>query len=158
MYRKIFILLFIFFSCVPHFAFGQCDHTLLENSLLNLEKYTYLQHFRIKSAHHSLNSTCAQFSVNLTKGITYVFTTENDRSEEGSAIVKLHDDFKYYSGNMAEDERLLPGFSFICGKSGIYYLTITFDNHGPGCAVVIMSMLNEQKPNRVNIDIIQNTM
>ena len=162
LYKNPFILLFVFTSCVVFPAFGQCDYTLMEKSKLDVEKYTYLQHFKMKSAHHSTTASCAQFSVNLAKGITYVFTTENDRTQDGRAIVKLSDDFTYYTSNVltaTEDEgedRLLQGFSFICGKSGIYYLTIKFENNGPGCAVIIMSMLNEQKPSRVNIDIIKN--
>jgi hypothetical protein len=136
----------VFFLIVlQNIGFAQCDQTLLETSKLEVEKFTYLQHFRIKSARHTPNATSAQFSVNLNKGTTYVFSAVNDRSVEGKAIVKLYDDFKYYTGNETEDKRLLKGFSFSCNKTGTYYLTIKFDNNGPGCAIVIMSMVNQKE-------------
>lgn len=141
--RPICVILFLFF--LQNSSFAQCDQSLLENSKLEVAKFTYLQHFRIKSARHTPNATSAQFSVNLNKGTTYVFSTVNDRSIEGKAIVKLYDDFKYYTGNETEDKRLLKGFSFSCNKTGTYYLTIKFDNNGPGCAIVIMSMLNQKE-------------
>ena len=124
-------------------GYGQCDQTLLDNSKLEVDKFTYLQHFRIKSARQTQNATCAQFSVNLSKGTNYIFSAVNDRTQEGKAVVKLYDDFKYYAGNETDDKRLLKGFSFNCNKTGVYYLTIKFDNGGPGCAVVLMSMVNK---------------
>jgi hypothetical protein len=137
--------LVLFLAFINSTVQAQCDQSLLENSRLEIEKFTYLQHFRIKSARHTPNATSAQFSVNLTKGNTYVFTAVNDRSQDGKAIVKLYDDFKYYTGNETEDKRLLKGFSFSCNKTGTYYLTIKFDNSGPGCAIVIMSMVNQKE-------------
>lgn len=142
---KCFFILLIIKIVITQNLFGQCEFTILENSNIQVEKYTYLQHFRIKSARHSENATSAQFSISLTKGTTYLFSAENDPSQEGRAIVKLYDDFKYYTGNVTKDDRLLKGFSFACYKSGVYYLTIKFSNGGPGCAIVVMSMMNNVK-------------
>ncbi len=135
----------ILFALTQNSALAQCDQSLLENSRLEVEKHTYLQHFRIKSARHTPNATSAQFSVSLTKGNTYIFSAFNDQSQEGKAVVKLYDDFKYYTGNETDDKRLLKGFSFSCNKTGTYYLTIKFNNNGPGCTIVVMSMLNTNK-------------
>ncbi len=138
-----FFLIFFLFNTVLDIK-AQCDQSLFDQSKLELGKHTYLQHFRIRSAKHNPNATSAQFAVQLTKGNTYLITAVNDASLQGKAIVKLYDDFKYYTGNLTADERILKGFSFTCNKTGVYYLTVKFDNNGPGCAFIFLSLINKE--------------
>ncbi|HON18067.1 MAG TPA: hypothetical protein PK990_02745 [Salinivirgaceae bacterium] len=142
--RLLRFLVFITILASSGSTFAQCDQTLFEQSKIELGKHTYLQHFRIKSSKHNPNATSAQFAVQLTKGTTYLISAVNDASLPGKAIIKLYDDFKYFTGNVTSDQRILKGFSFTCNKTGNYYITVKFDNNGPGCAIIFLSMVNKE--------------
>lgn len=126
---------------------AQCDNTLIDSCKAKLGETTYLKHFKVRFAKGSKNRQAgsANFSVYLTKGTLYKFTTANDKTLEGKAIIKLYDDFRFYGGNVDEKSKTtVPSFGLLCQKTGIYYLTIKFHDEKEGCAAVMLSM-KEQK-------------
>jgi len=146
MKTKIFIALAAFFA-ISISVNAQCDNTLIDSCKANLGETIYLKHFKVRFAKGSKSRQAgsANFSVYLTKGTLYKFTTANDKTLEGKAIIKLYDDFRFYGGNIDEKSKTIASsFGLLCQKTGIYYLTIKFHDEKEGCAAVMLSM-KEQK-------------
>jgi len=142
------LLIFSIFTLSLHFSFGQCNNDLIDICKSKLTKTTYLKHFKVrfsKSGKRRKAST-ANFSVYLNKGTFYKFSTANDSTKNGTAVIKLYDDFRYYGGNInTKTKELANAFGFLCQKTGIYYLTIKFKDGEEGCAVVMLSMRKKKE-------------
>lgn len=146
-YTRILILIvFLFFSQFS--AIGQCNNNLIDICKTKLTKTTYLKHFKVRFAKSTKRqkASSANFSVYLNKGTLYKFTTTNDSTKNGVAIIKLYDDFRYYGGNIDQKtKKISDSFGFLCRKTGIYYLTIKFKDGQEGCAVIMLSMKKKKK-------------
>ncbi len=130
------------------FGFGQCNNDLIDICKSKLTKTTYLKHFKVRFAKSSKrkNASSANFSVYLNKGNFYKFSTANDTTKKGKAIIKLYDDFRFYGGNInSKTKEIADAFGFLCQKTGIYYLTIKFKDGEEGCAAVMLSMREKKK-------------
>lgn len=142
------ITLFIALLFAYSSASGQCNNSLIDHCKEKLTKTTYLKHFKVRFAKSTKRrkASAANFSVYLNKGNIYKFTTANDTTRKGVAIIKLYDDFKYYGGNInPKTKKISDNFGIMCQKTGIYYLTIKFKDGEEGCAVVMLSMKKKKK-------------
>ena len=130
------------------FGFSQCNYSLLDSAKKDMGATTYLKHFKIRFAkpHRKRKISVANFSVYLSKGNTYLFVSRNDKTQKGRAIVKLYDDFSYFGGNVnPKTSEIKKSFGFYCQKTGVYYLTIRFNDRNPGCAVVLLALKSKRK-------------
>lgn len=109
---------------------------------------TYLKHFKVRFAkgQRSRRAGAANFSVYLSKGTLYKFTTANDKTLKGVAVIKLYDDFRIHGSNMDEKTKTISeSFGILCDKTGIYYLTVKFNKNQEGCAAIILSMKEKKR-------------
>ena len=143
-----FLITFLIITGFAFASYSQCNYTLIDSCKKDIGANTYLRHFKIrfKKAKRKSKISNANFSVYLTKGNVYQITTRNDSIQEGIAVVKLYDDFRYYIGNLDnKTNKIRKSFAFSCKKTGIYYITAHFDEGKEGCAVIMLSLREKEK-------------
>lgn len=131
------------------FAFGrvsaQCNQTLVTMCTGELGENTkYLRQYRAKLGKGTaeVKIPVARFSVLLSKGTHYRFKVCSAQDYEGEAILQLFDkEVKLASTYHAESKTNFMQFDFVCNKTAIYDIYISFKDGKPGCAVGILSMV-----------------
>jgi hypothetical protein len=141
-------LLLILILVAPALATAQCDNSLIDSCKNRLNETVYLKHFKVRfaKANNNKRASVANFSVYLNKGNIYQFTTANDKTKDGKAIIKLYDDFRYYGGNInTKTKEISRSFGLLCQKTGVYYLTIKFQDNDEGCSAIMLSVKEKKK-------------
>lgn len=135
----LYILLFI----APFFVQAQCNQTLVDIAVKELKgQSSYIKDFkvRLKAQEPRKQQPVAKFSITLSKGQTYRFSTAADKGLAGQPIIQLYD------GNKLQGSSFFKGkdykfFDFPCQKTGQYLVFITFNEGKEGCAVGVLSVL-----------------
>ena len=137
----------ILVSFVSTDAKAQCNSTLGTVCSAKLSKdATYLKELRarLKSQKSGQQKPVARFSLLLNKGNHYRFNVCNAKEFESKAVLQLYDRNKLLGTSyFAKTGKHYPFFDFICPKTGVYKVLISFDGGKEGCAVGILSLIKK---------------
>jgi hypothetical protein len=144
------ILLFIFLGFLivsTSNIQAQSDSELVEQCANNAgEDATYLKDFIVKlgEAKPGSKHPVARYPLVLSKNNVYRFNVCTTKQSEGKAIIKLYDSNQLIFSSYDEDtqEEFNP-FNFLCQKTGIYHVFISFVDGKPGEAVGILSYVTK---------------
>ena len=108
---------------------------------------TYLKDFQVtlREAQANQRPPVARYPLVLSKNNIYRFSICDAESSAGKAVIKLYDSNRMIFSSYAEDtkEEYNP-FNFLCQKTGIYHVFISFLDGQPGEAVGILSYVNKK--------------
>ena len=146
MKKEVLLLLFIMFTGftalhaqAPELMIDSCAAAAGSNA-------TYLKDFVVilPAATDRDNPPIARFPLVLSKSNIYRFSICNSRESGGVAVMKLYDSNRmiFSSYNETTGEESNP-FNFMCQKTGIYHVFISFENGKPGQAVGILSYVTK---------------
>ncbi len=111
------------------------------------EDATYLRDFQVTlgEAQPNQRPPVARFPLVLSKNNIYRFSICNTQTSQGKAVIKLYDSNRLIFSSYAEDtEEEYNPFNFMCQKTGIYHVFISFLKGQPGEAVGILSYVNKE--------------
>lgn len=139
--RNLFLVLsFILTSTL--FSFAQCNDQLLAVASERLENYNYVKDFKIKMKKGKKGDVPFQRStVILNAGFKYKIFTANAKEFDG----KLVADFFSQEGLLAStyapsSKKHYESIEFECRKTGVYFLTLYFEEGKEGCGVCVLSI------------------
>lgn len=149
-------LLTTIFTAVCLFAtgssFGQCNDQLVDIALEAIDqkpsdKFTYLKDFKVRLKKSKKNKPeAAKYTVILSKGTLYRFTTANAKEYPGNLIWTLYDTNGLVMTNyVVSSNKVYATVDMTCKKSGRYYLTYTFEDGKEGCGVGLLSFKNKSQ-------------
>jgi len=132
-------------------AFAQCNQKVVYKCATNNDDAIYLRDFNAKlnKAPRGRPAPVAKFSVVLNKGTHYRFNLCNPQGFEGRSVLHLYSSNSLQGStyNEANNEDY-EGFDFICKKTAVYYVFISFKEeykNKKGCAVGILSFVGKNK-------------
>lgn len=125
-------------------ANAQCNKKLIEEVKSKLEEgEVYITDFKIKLGEANVDDPApvAKFSQKLENGKMYRLRIVSDTDEYNSiGILRLFENNNFLGTTYIEkNDRHYDFFHFKCKKTGNYKLLITFKDGKAGCAVVIVS-------------------
>ncbi|MFC2112196.1 hypothetical protein ACFLTA_02925 [Bacteroidota bacterium] len=87
----------------------------------------------------------ARYPLVLSSNNMYRFSICDLEDSEGKAVIKLYDNNRLIFSSFSDDtkEEFNP-FNFMCQKTGIYHVFISFQEGKPGEAVGILSYVNKK--------------
>ena len=110
------------------------------------EDATYLKDFKVKLG-ESTNGRpqVARYPLVLSSNNIYRFSVCDMENSAGKAVIKLYDNNRLIFSSIAEEskEEFNP-FNFMCRKTGIYHVFISFLDGKPGEAVGILSYVSKK--------------
>jgi hypothetical protein len=110
------------------------------------EDATYLKDFVVKlgEAKPGSKRPVARYPLVLSKNNVYRFSVCTAEQSKGKAIISLYDSNRMIFSSYDEDsqEEFNP-FNFLCQKTGIYHVFISFIDGKPGEAVGILSYVTK---------------
>ena len=128
-------------------AKAQCNSTLGTVCSAKLSSdATYLKELRarLKAQKSGQQKPVARFSLLLNKGNHYRFNVCNAKEFKSKAVLQLYDRNKLLGTSyFAKTGKHYPFFDFICPKTGVYKVLISFDKGKEGCAVGILSLIKK---------------
>jgi hypothetical protein len=107
---------------------------------------TYLKDFQVKLGVAVEGRTqVARYPLVLSSNNIYRFSICDMENSEGKAVIKLYDNNRLIFSSFSEDskEEFNP-FNFLCRKTGIYHVFISFQDGKPGEAVGILSYVTKK--------------
>lgn len=110
------------------------------------EDATYLKDFQVKlGVAVEGRPQVARYPLVLSSNNIYRFSVCDLADSEGKAIIKLYDNNRMIFSSLSEDtgEENNP-FNFMCRKTGIYHVFISFQDGKPGEAVGILSYVKKK--------------
>jgi hypothetical protein len=113
-------------------------------------KATYLKDFRVRlpKGTNAKKPPKKEFTILLHKGTHYKFNVKSDTACDDQVVLKLYDFSKYYGSNYDEsDGTTYEAFEFFCAKTQVYYLSMSFVEAKPGCAVTVVSLVGNYNAN-----------
>ena len=127
-------------------AYSQCNNTLVTVCSTSLpDNATYLKELkvRLKPQESGKAAPIARYSLMLSKGNHYRFLICNAKEFSGKAIIQLYDkDRLLGTSYFAKTGKHYPAFDFICQKTAVYKVLISFEDGKEGCAVGILSLID----------------
>ncbi len=143
--RQLILILILIFLSAP--IFSQFDTDFIEQcSDKSGEDATYLKDFQVVLAAAQPNHVppVARYPLVLSKNNIYRFSIFTAEESEGKAILQLYDSnkliFSSYDKNTGEEYN---PFNFMCQKTGIYHVFISFREGKEGQAVGILSYVTK---------------
>jgi len=107
---------------------------------------TYLKDFQVKlGVSVDGRPQVARYPLVLSSNNIYRFSVCDMENSEGKAVLKLYDNNRLIFSSYSEDtkEEYNP-FNFMCRKTGIYHVFISFVDGKPGECVGILSYVNKK--------------
>jgi hypothetical protein len=143
--RGAFIIGFLFF--LSYNSKGQCGFALRDKVLEEIGGATYIKDFRVSLPQgNTKKPPKEEFGILLNRGTHYRFNIKSDSSCTDQVMLRLYDYDKFYGGNYDPDDgSLYTFFDFFCSKTQIYYLSISFEDAGKGCAAAVVSYVENFK-------------
>jgi hypothetical protein len=140
--KKIFIILLsvIVFAVVVK---SQCNETLVTVCCSGLAKNaTYLKELKVKlkAKEAGKKEPIAKYSLMLNKGTHYRFSVCNAKEFTGKAILQLYDKDRLLGSSYMSNKHF-PAFDFVCNKTAVYQVLMSFEDGQEGCAVGVLSMI-----------------
>ncbi len=149
MKKILYILLPLFFVFHGEEAKAQCNSSLVTICSAKLgDDATYLKELRarLKAHQKGQQKPVARFSLLLNKGNHYRFNICNAKEFNSKAILQLYDKGKMLGTSyFSKTGKHYPFFDFICPKTGVYKVLMSFDDGKEGCAVGILSLVKKKK-------------
>ncbi len=107
---------------------------------------TYLKDFQVKlGVAVEGRPQVARYPLVLSSNNIYRFSVCNMESSEGKAVIKLYDNNRLiFSSISAKTKEEFNPFNFMCSKTGIYHVFISFLDGKPGEAVGILSYVSKK--------------
>ena len=143
--KKIILTLSIIFFAV--IAECQCNNqlvTICSGGLAKNAMYLKELKVRLKAKEAGKKAPVARYSLLLNKGTHYRFNICNAKEFKGKAIIQLYDrDRLLGTSYIAKTKKHYPAFDFICQKTAVYKVLISFEDGKEGCAVGILSMIEK---------------
>jgi hypothetical protein len=122
-------------------ARSQCGNELLEVCVEKFEGGRFSRSFPVQLDEQRQGETLPvrKYSVLLTSGTTYKVATCNATEFPGKAIISIHHEDELIGSTYLLDTREhLPFLLFECTQTGLYSLSLYFENGKQGCAVGII--------------------
>lgn len=137
------------FVCVavclcPKESAAQCGLALKDEVMKDIiGKATYLKDFRTRlEPVETSKKKKEEFSILLNKGTHYRFSVKADSACNDQIVLKLYDFTKFYGSNYDESDGMsYDSFDFFCGKTQVYYLSLSFAGGKEGCAAAVVSFI-----------------
>jgi len=127
---------------------AQCNSSLVTVCSAKLgSDATYLKELkaRLKPRQKGQQKPVARFSLLLNKGNHYRFNICNATEFDSKAILQLYDKTKLLGTSyFAKTGKHYPYFDFICPKTGVYKVLMSFEDGKEGCAVGILSLIKKK--------------
>lgn len=123
-------------------ASAQCGLALKDEVMKDIiGKATYMKDFRVRlEPATNAKKQKEEFSILLNKGTHYRFNVKADSSCTDQIILKLYDFTKFYGSNYDESDGMsYDSFDFFCGKTQVYYISLSFAGGKEGCAAAVVS-------------------
>lgn len=152
--KKIIIASIILISA---FFFGtekveaQCNQKVVYKCATEIGNAIYLRDFnaKLKKAKPGKPAPVSKFSVVLNKGTHYRFNLCDPPGFEGRSVLHLYSSNKLHGSTFNEATgKEYSYFEFICNKTAVYYVFISFKDefkNKKGCAVGILSFVGKNK-------------
>ena len=107
---------------------------------------TYLKDFQVKlGVAVEGRAQVARYPLVLSSNNIYRFSICDLENSEGKSVIKLYDNNRLIFSSYSEDTREeFNPFNFMCRKTGIYHVFISFLDGKPGEAVGILSYVNKK--------------
>ena len=129
-------------------ASAQCGLALKDEvmKMKEMANSTYLKDFRVRLEPVTTSKKQKEeFSILLNKGSHYRFTVKADSACTDQVILKLYDFTKFYGSNYDESDGMsYNSFDFFCGKTQVYYLSLSFAEGKEGCAAAVVSYVQNK--------------
>ena len=142
------LLLTVLFAFSTKRVKAQCNSTLVTVCSATLsEDATYLKELkaRLKPHKSGQQKPVARFSLLLNKGNHYRFNICNAKEFESNAVLQLYDKTKLLGTSyFTKTGKHYPYFDFICPKTGVYKVLMSFEDGKEGCAVGILSLIKKK--------------
>ena len=125
---------------------AQCNEQLVNNCMLEIGDAKYMKEFRVKlkRARKGQPPPTARFTVTLNKGGHYRFNILNAIDYEGKVILQLYDRERLLISSLnLTDGKMYSQIDFMCTKTAIYQIFMSFKDGKEGCAVGILSLVNK---------------
>ena len=140
-----YIIFLLFFIVMNGELFSQCNDNLINKAIEESgKKAIFLKEFKVKFSKIKANQPAkvAKFSAFLKDGTTYRFNTANAKEYEGRAVMQLYRKGKLLGSNLnLSTGEYTKSFDFECNKTATYQVYMSFIEGKPGCAVGILSLL-----------------
>lgn len=146
---KILTTLFLLTKITISKTYAQCGIALKEVVVQEIGDAKYLKDFRIRLEEGSPKKPpTKEFPILLNKGVHYRINVMADTAVEDQVVLKLYDFTKLYGSNYdASDGTSYEKFDFLCAKTQVYYISISFASGKEGCAVAIVSFVRNYDVN-----------
>lgn len=126
-------------------ATAQCNSTLVTVCSAEIgDGATYLKELRAKLQAHKngQQKPVARYSLLLNKGNHYRFNVCGAQEFDSEPILQLYDKSKLLGSTyFAKNDKHYPAFDFVCSKTGVYKVLVSFTEGDEGCAVGILSLI-----------------
>lgn len=135
----------LFIILLPFLANSQCNNSLIDLCLKDNEGAKKLKEYpvKLKKVKKKDPSPYAIFNVTLKKGTHYRFNIKNDSLNNTDAKLVLSDDYKLYGTTFDKVNNVNNNyFDFYCKNTGKYYMTVQFMDNKGGCAVGMISYVD----------------
>jgi hypothetical protein len=148
MVRKIYIIIISACLLVPVYMQAQSVAEMVDECASQAgDDATYLRDFQVVlgAAQEGQRPPVLRFPLVLSKNNIYRFSVCNTESSTGKAVLKLYDSNRMIFSSYVDDtkEEYNP-FNFMCQKTGIYHVFISFHEGEPGEAVGILSYVTKK--------------
>lgn len=142
--KSLILILSIFaFLSLPK-VHGQCNSTLQDVCVGKIKGTTYLKDFKVKlqKASSGKKQPIAKYSLALSKGNHYRFTVCNDKYKDSKAIIQIYQGNKLVGSNFNKsNKKIYPAFDFLCNRTGVYSIYISYNDGMEGCSVTMLSLV-----------------
>jgi hypothetical protein len=135
-----------FFVFISSFVSAQCGDELVDDCASDIGEATYLKDFRIKldRAERNKPAPVQRLSIVLNKGTTYKFSVCDAPEYEGKAIIQLYDGSRMMGGTLnLSTGKVFSEFEFVCSKTGVYFVFVSFQEGKEGCSAAILSYVEQ---------------
>ncbi len=127
-------------------TYAQCNNKLVTICSGGLTKNaTYLKELkvRLQAKQSGKKAPIARYALMLSKGTHYRLSICNAKEFSGKAIIQLYDNNNRLLGSSynPSTKKHYSAFDFICNKSAVYKVLVSFEDGKEGCAVGILSMI-----------------
>ena len=145
--RKASIFILLITSIIIQGSFAQAPELMIDSCAAAAgDNATYLKDFVVilPAATDEQNPPIARYPLVLSKSNIYRFSICNSRESKGVAVLQLYDSNRliFSSYNKDTGEEFNP-FNFMCQKTGIYHVFISFEEGKEGQAVGILSYVTK---------------
>lgn len=131
--RLVWINIFIVLVSTSFISRDDCDG--YKACPLDLSQYTLVKSYKVSLERGKYVEPKARFSIMLSKGTRYrINGCSNKDYSKNNFLFALFDNYGKVAQNLDEDKsKYFEAIEYECKKTGVYYLTYSFEDGGEGC-------------------------